>query len=320
MSCEPARESITLFVYGELGDEDTHDLEIHLISCAECRRELEVVQALSSAMAILPVIEPDANLLAQTRVRLDEALDAMPQGSWLSRIRRSLSTDFRLLRTAPVAAAAMLFAGIGLGGFAGFQAAHGKQPIESATQSATQTAGTPVRVVGVSSVVEQPDSGLVKVEYSRAVPETAIGPAEDPAIRQLLVAGAQSRSNPAVQSSAIGLLANACNAASECSSDDEIRSAFMVALRYDPSAEVRRKALQGLKPFVSEDTHVRDAVLESVLDDADPKVRSEAIGMLQPVETDSSVQQVLHTVAAQDGNPHLRTISQGVLDQLPQIQ
>jgi len=49
-------------------------------------------------------------------------------------------------------------------------------------------------------------------------------------------------------------------------------------------------------------------------------VRSRAIELLQPVEADSSVREVLHTVAAEDDNPHIRTVSREVLNQLPQIQ
>ena len=316
ITCAEAQPAISLFVYGELPDRECHALELHLTACAQCRRELESAQALLSAMSILPVEEPSPNLLAQTRLRLEEALDAMPPAGWLDRLRRSLLTEVRLLRSAPLAAAAMLLAGVSVGSVAHFQRTH-PEPLATAGLPAN---GAPVRIVGVSSVAQEPESGMVKVEYSRAVPEMAVGLPSDPAIRQLLVVGAGNRSDPAVQGRAIALLSNACNDGSECSSDDAIRNAFMVALRYDASPEVRRKALLGLKPFVGEDTHVRDVVLESVLDDTDPAVRSQAISMLQPVEADSSVRQVLHTVAAQDGNPHLRTVSREVLDQLPQIQ
>jgi hypothetical protein len=54
--------------------------------------------------------------------------------------------------------------------------------------------------------------------------------------------------------------------------------------------------------------------------DPDADVRSRAIELLQPVQDDSSVQEVLHTVASEDANPHIRTVSREVLDQLPEIQ
>src|SRR6201987_2487290 len=90
LSCDAAHEQITLRLYGELSDEACHRLEQHLAGCVECRDELEVTRALSSAMAILPVREPSPNLLAQTRVKIDEALQQAPHDSWLTQFRRSL--------------------------------------------------------------------------------------------------------------------------------------------------------------------------------------------------------------------------------------
>ena len=76
----------------------------------------------------------------------------------------------------------------------------------------------------------------------------------------------------------------------------------MVALRYDNSAKVREKALEGLEPYVAEDVRVRDAVLEALLNDSDPAIRTAAIGLLEPVEADTSVRQVLYSVSNSDDN------------------
>jgi hypothetical protein len=56
------------------------------------------------------------------------------------------------------------------------------------------------------------------------------------------------------------------------------------------------------------------------MNDADPRVRTQAIGLLEPVQADSSVREVLHTVAIRDDNPEIRTASRQVLDQIPQVQ
>jgi hypothetical protein len=94
----------------------------------------------------------------------------------------------------------------------------------------------------------------------------------------------------------------------------------MVALRYDKNAAVREKALQGLEPYVAQDVRVRDAVLEALLNDGDPRIRTESINILEPVEADTSVRQVLHSVANSDRNPHIRNASMQVLSRVPEIQ
>jgi hypothetical protein len=94
----------------------------------------------------------------------------------------------------------------------------------------------------------------------------------------------------------------------------------MVALRYDKNAGVREKALKGLEPYVAEDVRVRDAVLEALMNDGDPKIRTAAINILEPVDADTSVRQVLHSVANTDVNPYIRTVSREVLSREPEIQ
>jgi hypothetical protein len=94
----------------------------------------------------------------------------------------------------------------------------------------------------------------------------------------------------------------------------------MVALRYDRNEGVREKALKGLEPYVAEDMHVRDAVLEALLNDSDARIRTEAINILGPVEADMTVRQVLSTVATSDRNPQIRNVSRQVLRRVPEFQ
>jgi hypothetical protein len=276
---------------------------------------LAAVQALQQAMALAPSEEPSANLLAQARLRLEEALENMPRASWLTRIQESMFRGVAMLGRAPVAASALLVLGLGSGAIGGYRfAAHGHTGV-----GMLPAIDGPARIVNVSSIVREPNTENVEIHFNRLVPETTHGSLDDLQIRQLLLLGAESQVNPVVAQKSVSLLADECLAGHQCA-DGPIRNALLVALRYDKDAGVRLKALDGLKPYVAEDMRVRDAVLESLMDDSDAGVRSQAIDLLQPVEADSSVRQVLHTVASEDDNPHIRTVSQKVLDQPLQIQ
>ena len=316
MDCELAQQKIALFAYGELPDDQCHALEGHLTGCKHCQEEFAAVQALQQAMALAPVQEPSANLLAQARLRLEEALDAMPRTSWLMRAQQSIFRGVSMLGRAPVAASALLVLGLGSGGWAGYQSAlrNHRPPVE--LPAAIAGPGT---IANVSSITREPNTENVEVHFNRLVPETTQGSLDDPQIRELLLVGAQSQVNPGVAQNSLSLLADECLAGHECS-DGPIRKALLVALRYDKSAGVRLRALNGLKPYVAEDMRVRDAVLEALMNDGDATVRSRAIELLQPVEADSSVREVLDTVATEDDNPHIRTASREVLDQSPEIQ
>ncbi len=316
MDCELAQQRIALFAYGELPDDQCPALEGHLATCKRCQEEFAAVQALQQAMALAPAQEPSANLLAQARLRLEEALETMPRTSWLMRVQQSMFRGVSVLGQAPLAASALLVLGLGAGSWGGFQyTARHHQPVAELA-GAVEGAG---KIANVNSIVREPNSENVVVHFNRLVPETAQGSLDDPRIRELLVLGTQSQVNSAVAENSVNLLARECEAGHQCA-DGPIRKALLVALRYDKDSGVRLNALKGLKPYVAEDMGVRDGVLEALLDDPDAAVRSRAIELLHPVEADSSVRQVLHTVASQDDNPHIRTVSQEVLDQSPHIQ
>jgi hypothetical protein len=315
MDCELAQQKIALLAYGELPDDQCHILEGHLGTCKRCQEELAAVQALQQAMAFAPSEEPSANLLAQARLKLEEALDNVPSTSWLTRIQESMFRGVAMLGRTPVAASALLVLGLGSGAIGGYRfAAHGHTGI-----AVLPAIDGPDRIANISSIVREPNSENVEVHFNRLVPETVQGSLDNSQIRELLLLGAESQVNPVVEQKSVSLLADECLAGHQCS-DGPIRNALLVALRYDKDAGVRLKALDGLKPYVAEDMRVRDAVLESLMDDSDAGVRAQAIELLQPVEADSSVRQVLHTVASEDNNPHIRTVSQKVLDQPLQIQ
>ena len=78
MKCETAQQNIVLVTYGELPDEQMASLELHLAECEDCSRELKALLAMHEALAYRPMVDPSPNLLAHSRMRLDEELDAMP--------------------------------------------------------------------------------------------------------------------------------------------------------------------------------------------------------------------------------------------------
>jgi hypothetical protein len=160
---------------------------------------------------------------------------------------------------------------------------------------------------------------MVEVRYNQVVPQRMEGSLDDPAIRQLLMLASENSTSAGVRDDSVGLLAAECRAGHSCQAAG-IRDALMVALRYDKNEGVREKALQGLEPYVAEDVRVRDAMLEALLNDPDPRIRTAAINILEPVEGDTSVRQVLHTVANSDRSPQIRTVSREVLSREPEIQ
>jgi hypothetical protein len=257
---------------------------------------------------------------------LEEALDALPPKRWYDRLAQRLINNFASLQAAPAAAFLLLVAGAGAGTLGGYEyaqshAAHAALASQSASaqpRPAPQP-GVGAEIASISSIVRQPNSEIVDVHYNQLVPQQLTGSLDDPKIRQLLMLASQNSASAGVRDDSVGLLAAECRAGHSCRGAG-IRDALMVALRYDKNAGVRQKALQGLEPYVAEDVRVRDAVLEALMNDGDPRIRTAAINILEPVGADTSVRQVLHSVANSDENPYIRTVSRQVLSREPEIQ
>lgn len=330
MNCEVAHECIVTAAYGELADEQVHELERHLTGCASCAAERQQLEALKVLANAMPVLEPSPNLLARSRMRLDEALDALPPLRWYERLSQRMMNNFASLQAAPVAVCLLLVAGAGAGGLGGYEIAQGRA---AHAATAVQTAAAPQAaaaqpapaqpdissVASISNIVRKPNSEIVDVSYNQLVPQRIEGSLDDPVIRQLLMIASENSTSVGLRDDSVGLLADECRAGHSCRPQG-IRDALLMALRRDKNAGVRQKALEGLEPYVAEDMRVRDAVLQALLNDDDPQVRTEAINILLPVDGDTSVRQVLHSVANSDQNPYIRTVSTQILSKEPEIQ
>ena len=117
MKCESARDCIVLLKYGELPDELAGALEQHLMSCEGCSAELEAFQVFEEHLAALPVLEPSPNLLAQSRMRLDDALDMIPPRGFLAQLRTNLYRWIGHVQSAPALATLLLGVGFLAGNF-----------------------------------------------------------------------------------------------------------------------------------------------------------------------------------------------------------
>jgi len=328
MKCEVAHERIVTAAYGELADEQAQELERHLAGCAECGKERKQLLALKALAGANPVMEPAANLMARSRLKLEEVLNALPPRRWYERLGQHMRNNLAGLLAAPVAACLLLAVGAGAGLLSGNVLAANRTRHTAATQTAQAqgqpgtSAGNaaPAEIANISSIVREPNSHRVEVRYNQLVPQRIEGSLDDPAIRQLLMLASEDSTSTGVRDDSVGLMAAECKAGHGCQKAAGIRDALMVALRYDKNESVREKALKGLEPYVSEDVRVRDAVLEALMNDGDPRIRTAAINILTPVEADTSVRQVLYSVSNTDSNPHIRNASRQILNSVPEIQ
>jgi hypothetical protein len=308
MKCEWVQQNIVLYIYNELADDARYELEQHLGRCAACSAELKAARQLHTALASFPVEEPTPNLLASSRMRLQESLESAEQGGLWRRLIFDPAAWLRQIRFSPALAAAIFIVGFagGIGTTYKIAMDHPTPGPAPAVQPAESS------ISGIRSISQEPGSNEVSIKYDVVSTKEAQGSLNDQRIQQLLLFAARNTYNSGVRIDSVDLLTQNPN-------DPNVREALIYALRYDSNPGVRLKAVDALGPFVKSDVRVRDAVLEALLNDSNPGVRTDALRFLQPVRADSSVRAVLQRLAESDRNEYIRSQARTVLAQLPEI-
>jgi hypothetical protein len=307
MNCDWVQPNLTLYLYNELGDDARHEVEQHLMRCANCAAELETVKSFHELMSELPAPEVTPNLLTASRMQLQEALEHAEQLQGWRRFVLDPMTLLQRMRVAPALAAAIFIVGFG----GGLGTMYSLRP--TAARIVPESHNLSEASMGqVRSVEVQPNSDQVSVKYERVFPEHVQGRATDPQIQELLAYAARNNDSSGVRLDSIGVLAKK-------GEDPAARETLTYSLRYDSNPGVRLKALEALEPYVKDDVRVRNAVLEALLNDSNPGVRSRAIQLLEPVKADTSVRAALQQLAKEDPNEYIRSASKRLVEATPQL-
>ncbi len=317
MKCDWVRQNILFYVYNELEDDARYEVEQHLGRCPECAIELKATRQFQSTLSELPVAEPTPNLLASSRMRLQEGLETARQGGILQRFILEPATWMRQVRMAPSLAAIIFMVGFGGGIAATYNAVSSvRGPGQGATISQVgSSTAQPVEasaIAGIRSVTQEPNSNRVSIKYDTLSTQEAQGPLNDQRIQQLLLFAARNNYNSGVRMDSVDLL-------TQRPDDIRVREALMYALQNDTNPGVRLKALDGLSGFVRRDPIVRDGVLRSLISDTNSAVRLQALHLVEPMKADSNVRSVLTKISKADQNVSIRSQARSMLAQTPQM-
>jgi Putative zinc-finger len=312
MKCEWVRENIVLHVYGELADDARHELEQHVARCADCALELRAEQSFHELLSRDRVEDPSPNLLASSRMRLQESLETAEQGAWWHRLAFDPANWLRQVRFSPALASAILILGFA-GGMGATYKLYGPRQGNAVVPVADNTAAPPpgVAIAGIDSITPVPGTDQVAIKYNTVSTAQYQGSLNDQQVQQLLLFAARNN-NSGVRVDSVDLLAKS-------SSDLQVREALIYALQNDTNPGVRLKSLDALGNYVKSDTNVRDAVLRALVNDSSQGIRIEALRLIEPVKADGSVRGVLMALASKDQSTYIKSQARTILAQLPEI-
>jgi len=310
MKCDWVQDNLIFYVYNELEDDARYEVEQHLARCPECTAELKATRRFHATLSQAPVIEPSPNLVAASRMRLQEALETTTQGGFWHRLIFDPGAWLRQVRMAPALVAAIFIVGFGGGIVTMHQIQRNPDaPVPGPGPAPIAAAST---ITGIQSITQQPGSDQVDIKFNTLSTQEAHGSLNDQNIQQLLLFAARNNFNPGVRMDAVDQLTHA-------PSETNVREVLMYSLQNDTNPGVRLKALDGLSGFVRQDVRVRDAVLQALVNDGNLGVRNQALHLVEPLKADSGVRSVLTKLSQSDQNASIRSQARAMLAQVPEM-
>lgn len=319
MKCDWVRQNILFYVYNELEDDARYEVEQHLARCSECAIELKAARKFHATLSEMQVAEPTPNLLASSRMRLQEALETTRPGGFWQRLILEPALWLRQIRMAPALAAVIFIVGFGGGIGATYNFLSGREgggvvtgSLESGGNASLNQPLESSSIAGIRSVTQEPGSNKVSIKYDTVLTQEAQGSMSDQRIQQLLLFAARNNYNSGVRMDSVDVLTQAPD-------DSRVREALLYALQNDSNPGVRLKALDGLSGFVRQDPRVRDGVLRALISDENSGVRMQALRLVEPMKADSNVRSVLTRLSQTDQNVSIRSQARTMLAQMPEM-
>lgn len=263
--CTAVRDQFALLLYGELSFDEEERVESHLDGCAECRRELERQRALHEAVDSLAVT-PSPALLSRSREDLSALLDrerAGGMGTWW----QHLTAGWKIQLLRPAGAVALLAMG-----FLAAKATPGWNIFGVNPEGGYQAMG--LGNFGGAQVrnVSADGDGRVRIVLDETRQRMVSGNLGDQRNRVLLLAAAKDAADPGLRAQSVTILTGEAEAG-------DVREALLSALAGDQDADVRLKAMEGLRRFAG-DPFVQDALARVLLSDSNSGIRTHAIDVL----------------------------------------
>ena len=287
MTCAEVQAGLSLYLYGELDFANEELIEVHLAACAFCQLALDREKQWHAAVNRQQQDVPP-EWLAECRSKLSQQVSDEPANA--GHVRQTLLGWWHGLFDIRVTERSYRLAGVSFLVLLGFGAGRMVNSFESSNTSKSPLDAAGFLQPPVTEVQEvRPQSGnRVRLLVQQIQVREISGNREDDGIRTLLLGAARGSDDPGVRMDSVEMLAG--------QSALENRNAILNAVRTDPNAAVRVKAIESLRQFPI-DPAAREALEFVLAHDRDSGVRTVAIDALVPSQGDFQITpQLLQTI------------------------
>lgn len=316
LKCDKFKKLIPLDLYNELSADERKELEEHLKSCQQCRKEWQEVHEFIRKMNKKIEIEPSDALLVQNRNLLRERLKIKSSfpliGRWIGQI-----IGFFQYRPQQILRFSVGLALILIGFFVGrFLMPTGKSvDLEklflanyygSGIQKLASTEISDPKIINFQTVKYSPNVDQVEICFNMLNQVALRGTLYDAPIRDLLTYAVRNTDHPGIRLQSVKALG------SRYLEDEDVQNSLIHVLEHDENAGMRLKAIKILKQMPLSQ-QIKNSLIKILFKDLNPSIRMEAVDALSKWP-EKDIQPTLINAAREDDNEYVRFKASKILE------
>jgi Putative zinc-finger len=310
------KQLLQLSLFGELTSEEKDILKEHLISCDECKRELEDQKNLLELISGKKKSEVDDKILSAARYQLRGALRAEKNNA---NIFGSVFESFAWLFTTPVKfavmSAAILIVGILIGSQLLSKSSTNQITDQSNSENRFASLNEDISISNLRFIDSDASDGEVEFTFEASRPVRLKGKVNDQQIQSVLTYAMLNEQNPGSRLNSI----NAMDTKQTEQYDQDVKNALVTVVMTDKNPGVRREAIKLMNKFPY-DASIKKALLYVITNDSVSGLRIEALNSIieatnKGYKLDSEELNLFRNKIQLDENPYIKMRSKTILQE-----
>ena len=310
------KQLLQLSLFGELKSEEQLKLKEHLLTCEECRTELEDQKNLLELISGKKKSEVDEKVLTAARYQLRGALRSEIAnknifGSTIDSIAQFFTTPLKFA----VVSATMLLFGILIGSLLFSKSSGEELKTENGNENRFASLNENINISNLRFIDSDASDGEVEFTFQASRPVRLRGKVNDPQIQSVLTYAMLNEQNPGSRLNSI----NAMDTEVPMKYDQDVKNALVTVVMTDKNPGVRREALKLISKFPYDES-VKQTFLYVITKDTVSGLRIEALNSLieagsQGNKLNQDDLNLFRQKLQQDDNPYIKLRSKTILQE-----
>ena len=310
------KQLLQLSLFGELKSEEQLKLKEHLLSCEECRAELEDQKNLVEVISGRKKTDVDEKVLSAARYQLRGALRSEKAnknilGSTVESIAQFFTTPLKFA----VISATMLLFGILIGSQFLGKSTGEKLLIQNGNENRFASLNEDISISNLRFIDSDAADGEIEFTFQASRPVHLKGNVNDPQIQSVLTYSMLNEQNPGSRLNSI----NAMDTETPMQYDSDVKNALITVVMTDENPGVRREALKLMNKFPYDET-LKETLLYVITNDTVSGLRIEALNSLieagsKGYKLNQDEVNLFKQKLQQDENPYIKLRSRTILQE-----